>query len=188
MQNMQTICERHGRIENSTKPKVASTEGNEMETACNEIVADLLEKKGSSSKSNSVSLQGYVDLGLPSGTLWKATNEYGYYDYDSAVNKYGDKLPTREQWEELKNYCTWQWTGKGYKVVSDNGKFIVLPAAGSRYCTGSIGSVGSVGVYWSSTPSDSKNAWVLSFCSDSVDMFSFYGHCNGLSVRLVHNP
>lgn len=30
---------------------------------------------------------GYVDLGLPSGTLWKAKNEVIKYEYDSAVKK-----------------------------------------------------------------------------------------------------
>ena len=46
--------------------------------------------------------QGYVDLGLPSGTLWGTTNEDGLYDYDSAVKKFGSKLPMKEQLVELK--------------------------------------------------------------------------------------
>lgn len=176
-----------GRIENSTKPKVASTGGNEMESACNDIVADLLGKKGNSSNSNIVSAQGYIDLGLPSGTLWKATNEYGYYDYDSAVNKYGDKLPTREQWEELKNYCTWQWTGKGYKVISDNGKFIVLPLTGYRTCDGNVINVSHYGDYCSSTPKDSEDVWNLGFYSQRVYM-KYGGRCWGHTVRLVKKP
>ena len=48
--------------------------------------------------------EGYVDLGLPSGTLWKNANEGGddaLYTYDEAVSMFGDKLPTKEQ---LKKY------------------------------------------------------------------------------------
>ena len=46
--------------------------------------------------------QQYVDLGLPSGTLWKAENEIaGHYTYEEAVVKFESKLPTKEQWEEL---------------------------------------------------------------------------------------
>ena len=52
--------------------------------------------------------QDYVDLGLPSGTLWKAENEdCGLITYDQAVNFYRTSLPTKEQWEELKNFCLW---------------------------------------------------------------------------------
>ena len=176
-----------GRIENSTKPKVASTSGNEMENACNDIVADLLGKKGNSSNSNIVSAQGYIDLGLPSGTLWKATNESGYYDYENAVNKYGTSLPTKEQLEELKDYCTWKWTENGYKVSGVNGNFIVLPAAGYQNCGGNENGLWVSGDYWSSTPKGRVTVWYLVFNSDRVGML--YGSsCFGRSVRLVKKP
>ena len=46
------------------------------------------------------SAAGYVDLGLPSGTKWKSTNEIGgnngFYTYDEAISAFGDKLPTKE--------------------------------------------------------------------------------------------
>ncbi len=35
----------------------------------------------------------YIDLGLPSGTLWATENEEGYFTFDEAVEKYGDSLP-----------------------------------------------------------------------------------------------
>ena len=182
-----------GRIENSTKPKVASTGGNEMETACNEIVADLLEKKGSSSKSNSVSAQGYIDLGLPSGTLWKATNESGYYDYETAVNKFGSSLPTKQQLEELKDYCKWTWTGNNLRVTGVNGKFIILPLAGWRNIHG-VDGVGKFGQYWSSTLDESGEPWFLDLRNFLRDE-NFCVFVNdggereiGSSIRLVHNP
>lgn len=127
---------------------------------------------------------GYVDLGLSSGTYWKETNESGFYNYDNAVSKFGDKLPTKEQLEELKNECEWTWTGNGYKVTGPNGEFIMLPAAGFRLCDGDVADVGTYGDYWSSTPNDSDDAWNLYFNSSEVNMGN-YRRCNGQSVRLV---
>ena len=135
----------------------------------------------------------YVDLGLSSGTKWKAVNEvnsadaeYAFFTYDEAMAQYGNKLPSREQWMELVNECEWSWTGMGYKVVGPNGKNISLPAAGCRICDGSVGDVGSYGYYWSSTPSGSEDAWYLYFYSGSVHMGN-YRRCCGQSVRLVQD-
>ncbi|MBR4787038.1 MAG: hypothetical protein IK013_04065 [Bacteroidales bacterium] len=131
--------------------------------------------------------QGYVDLGLPSGTKWKDKNEEGgFYTYEEAVSKFGNKLPTKVQFEELLNSCTWSWTGSGYKVTGPNGQSITLPAAGSRYCSGGVYSVGSNGYYWSSTPIGSDSAWFLYFHSGYHSM-KYYGRCGGLSVRLVQD-
>ena len=128
---------------------------------------------------------GYVDLGLPSGTLWKDQNEAGgFYSYDQAVAKFGSSLPTKEQLEELKNSCRWTWNGNGYKVIGPSGESIGLPAAGFRYCDGSVGSVGSNGYYWSSTPIGSEYAWRLDFYSGGVYMED-NRRCVGFSVRLV---
>ena len=127
----------------------------------------------------------YVDLGLPSGTLWKNANEGGddaLYTYDEAVSKFGDKLPTKEQLEELKNKCTWTWTGNGYKVTGPNGESITLPAAGSRNSYGGVYEVG--GHYWSATESDSVIAYFLRCDSDGAN-FPCNDRHRGLSVRLV---
>ena len=127
---------------------------------------------------------GYVDLGLSSGTYWKETNESGFYNYDNAVSKFGNKLPTKDQFEELKNECEWTWTGNGYKVTGPNGESITLPAAGYRGCDGDVRYVGTSGYYWSSTPYDSGYAWRLYFVSSGVNM-GFNDRCGGRSVRLV---
>ena len=134
--------------------------------------------------------QVFVDLGLPSGTLWKNQNEGGdnaRYTYDEAVRKFGNKLPTKQQMEELKNKCTWTWMGNGYKVTGPNGKSITLPAAGHRDCDGGVYYVGTIGNYWLSTPYDSDNAGSLYFYSSGVVNMLGYYRCFGLSVRLVHN-
>ncbi|MBO4645295.1 MAG: hypothetical protein J5642_02135 [Bacteroidales bacterium] len=68
----------------------------------------------STSKSETKS---YIDLGLPSGTLWCNQNEEGLYTHDDAVIRFGDALPTTEQWKELRNSCLWTWNGNGYKIV-----------------------------------------------------------------------
>ena len=128
-----------------------------------------------------------VDLGLPSGTLWKDKNEEGgFYTYEQAMDKFGDKLPTKEQFEELRNKCRWEWTGDGYKVTGPSGNSISLPAAGSRDCGGSVKYVGFYGSNWSSTPDGSEDAWDLGFNSGSVIMRND-NRCYGLAVRLVQD-
>jgi Fibrobacter succinogenes major domain (Fib_succ_major). len=74
----------------------------------------------------------------------------------------GWKVPSQKQWISIytaresgatstvqsDGTMSWLWTGNGYKI----GNNLFLPAAGYRYCgTGSITSVGSTGMYWSST-------------------------------------
>lgn len=129
---------------------------------------------------------GYVDLGLPSGTLWKDQNEDGgFYTYEQAIEKFGNNLPTEEQFVELVTSCQWSWIGCAYKVTGPNGESIILPAAGYNDCDGSVNYVGSDGDYWSSTPTGSEDAWRLYFYSSEVGMGNNY-RCSGQSVRLVH--
>ena len=135
----------------------------------------------------------YVDLGLPSGTRWKTSNEenasdaeYAFFTYDEAVSQFGLRLPSKEQREELKAECQWAWTGSGYKVTGPNGNSITLPAAGYRRCSGSVDCVGSYGFYWSSTPYGSDNAWGLYFSSGGVYVGDG-SRCDGISVRLVQD-
>ena len=88
--------------------------------------------------------QDYVDLGLPSGTLWKRQNESGLYTYEQAINRFGSKLPERHHYVELINECTWIWIDDyGSKVVGPNGNSITLPAAGYRDCNGDVYVVGT---------------------------------------------
>ena len=132
------------------------------------------------------SIDEWVDLGLPSGTVWKSFNEIGFFTYDEAVNDFGDKLPTKEQFEELKSLCIWKWVGNGYKVIGPNRNSIFLPASGYRSCYGNVFTVGTYGYYWSSTPYDSNDAWFLNFYFSEVYMDSNI-RCYERSVRLVKN-
>ena len=128
--------------------------------------------------------QGYVDLGLPSKTLWKDKNEGGWYTYDEAKSEFGNQLPTQKQLRELANKCTWAWTGSGYCLTGPNGNSITLPATGYRSDSGTMFHVGKIGHYWSSTLFNSEGAYVLRFESSEVGM-NYIERKHGLSVRLV---
>ena len=147
------------------------------------------EKENNGTGGGGINPAGYVDLGLPSGTKWKASNEGGYYDYDSAMETFGSQLPTKEQIEELMSLCTYTWDAdrKGAVFTSTvNDKSIFLPAAGCRHCDGEVDDVGSFGGYWSSAPNGTDDAWDLYFDSGEVSIYDC-SLCYGLSVRLVKN-
>lgn len=135
----------------------------------------------------------FIDLGLPSGTLWAADNEggdYVRYSYYESVSRFGNKLPTKKQLEELKNQCTWTWTGSGYKVIGPNGNSIYFPAPGFRYSnTFSASGVGYCGYFWSMDKSmemtyDSEYAYYLYFDIGGIRLSSNrFDVCQ--TVRLV---
>ena len=115
----------------------------------------------------------------------------GNPSYDVARKKWGSswRLPTKAEFQELRDKCKWQRItlgGKeGYKVIGPNGNSIFLPAAGSHSWS-SLYYAGEFGDYWSSTPyeSDDRLAYNLYFTSSDrgVDWFS---RSNGKSVRPV---
>ena len=129
--------------------------------------------------------KGYVDLGLPSGTLWRACNESKEYDYDTAIRKFGTMLPTREDWFELKENCEWIWNGCGYDITGPNGRSIVIPA--TQIGTHVYGGVG--GSYWiydsRYITSDHEDApsFVIGF--DDMSPNAFGGKIHPNAVRLI---
>ena len=166
---------------------------NAVKSKCNEMAASLF---GSSFAKTSTSKKevpaGYVDLGLPSGTLWKEYNENcGLITYDQARHYYGNSLPTKQQWEELISNCFWTWIGNGYRINGSNGKSITLPAAGFSDENGfsDLEMVGQVGYYWSLTLSDDNigYSWGLPFGSDFVGLpgLGEIPHKYGQSIRLI---
>ena len=130
----------------------------------------------------------FVDLDLTSHTKWKSANENGFYDYESAMEKFGTSLPTKAQLQELKHECTWVWNSakKGFDIEGSNGNSIFLPAAGYIDCVGDLRRVGELRFYWSSTIDHDDYAWDYYFVSDSVGIYSS-SFCHNLSVRLVQN-
>ena len=129
---------------------------------------------------------GYVDLGLPSGTLWKINAEDGLFTYTQAMTQFETELPTKEQFEELKNSCQWTWSENGYMVVGSNGDTIVFSANGYKNCDPKIQMVGTYGGYWSSSKHSGQRAWNIYFNSSEINI-SLSGDCIGRSVRLVKN-
>ena len=103
------------------------------------------------------------------------------------------RMPTDEEWTELRENCEWTWTDdyngtgvKGRIVTSNiNGNSIFLPAAGYRYYD-DLDYAGSGGYYWSSSfHSDNPlGAWGVYFGSAYVSRDYYYRYY-GRSVRPV---
>lgn len=111
---------------------------------------------------------------------------------DVANVKLGGKwrMPTHEEWVELRNKCTWTWTTQdglnGYKV-SRNGNSIFLPAAGYSTMTVTSGE-GKYGYYWSSSIYEEAPylSWFLYFGPEQLEIQYDPGYrCSGFAVRPV---
>lgn len=73
--------------------------------------------------------EGYVDLGLPSGTWWKQNDEEGTYQYYEAIERFGEDLPTKKQCEELINFCKWSFTTQSLPKDSSEFKYKLIAIA-----------------------------------------------------------
>lgn len=86
----------------------------------------------------------YVDLGLPSGTLWSDnyecdTEEEGYdviyAPYHIAAMQ---SIPTEEQWNELREICVWKYINNQYgtfveaSCVGPNGNVLTFRTTGKK--------------------------------------------------------
>jgi hypothetical protein len=116
----------------------------------------------------------------------------GFADYDLATAVWGGewRMPTREEFEELKRYCTaTQEKVNGVSGVrfSRNHTSIFLPFAGGR-AGSSIQNAGKVGYYWTDEGSTGV-AYVLDLQSPIYDDFftmELSTKSLGLSVRAVY--
>ena len=100
------------------------------------------------------------------------------------------RIPTNDEWEELRANCSWNWTTvngvNGHLVTGKNGNSIFLPAAGWISNT-SIEYYNRRGRYWSSSlivAHDSNGAWDMSSDVANVVINGDY-RSNGYSVRPV---
>ena len=119
----------------------------------------------------------------------------GLERYDAATANWGGswRMPTRSEFEELIDNCTWTFTSiggnSGYIVEGPNGNTIFLPAAG--YLEGQSKakkSKGKVGFYWSSTPDDGIYdgvAYGLHFYDGSSEFVNYGYRCSGMTVRPI---
>lgn len=136
-------------------------------------------------------------------TKYCTNSDYGTYDGKSTLELADDaaranwggswRMPTKEEQDELRDNCKWEWTTqngvKGYKVTSKKKGYtknsIFLPAAGYRRGS-SLNEVGICGDYWSSSlhTDDPDYAYYLSFVLNRVH-WSSIGRTVGHSVRPV---
>ena len=101
------------------------------------------------------------------------------------------RMPTVDEFEELINNCTWEWTAQdgvnGYKVTSKKtGNSIFLPITGFRYYADTqFRSI--MGVYWTSSlyTGNPNKAWCLEF--NFSDIKVHYGNLssNRFSGRCI---
>lgn len=119
-------------------------------------------------------------------SVGSSSSSEGYYEYVTIYvgNGKTSRMPTDDEFQELINNCTWEWTKKsgvkGYEVTGPNGNSIFLPAAGYRDGSDVI-DVQYSGDYWSA---NSNGAHYLNICSFGAYVFgSDRGY--GQSVRLV---
>ena len=139
----------------------------------------------------------WIDLGLPSGTLWADVNipnpddKNGFWTwYDIMTSPYKNYVPTQEQMEELRDSCEWGWSSadKGMVVKGENGNRIFLPAEGwFRKKHQKIGE-GQQGEYWTATEGvDSRYAYSQNFYDSGRIIWVQEFRDEGMSVRLVKN-
>ena len=161
------------------------------------IISEYIDEQNTLARAKNLSTQGvdeWVDLALPSRTLWYGKNADGlFYNFNEAMEQFGNNMPTKEQFDELINNCTCTWTGEGYNIEGRNGNSIFLPAAGYR--SNALLDVGNFGIYWSSSLCESdkeqqeQHAWGLALGHDCLNKLE----CNcydcdsysNFSVRLV---
>ena len=114
----------------------------------------------------------------------------GNPQYDAARANWDGtwRLPTKAEFNELRNKCKWEWTElgskKGYRVIGPNGNSIFLPAAGWRSGS-SLYDADTNGRYWNSTSmSDSRVANNFSFGSSFLSTGGYF-RLDGFPVRPV---
>lgn len=101
-------------------------------------------------------------------------------------------MPTKDDFQELYDNTDREWTtidginGWRFMKKNDHSVYIFLPAAGDGYDT-SIGNVGTLGRYWSSSWGSALNAYYFRFNSSSVDPQYNSSRYFGFTVRAVRS-
>ena len=121
-------------------------------------------------------------------TLGKYYNDIrGNSQCDAARANWGNswRLPSKTEWEELKQKCSWKWTTlngvNGYNITGPNGNSIFLPVAGC-YVDSSLNY--NIGYYWSSMPYDNNNAYYICFDNYYKNVLTC-GRQFGMTIRPV---
>ena len=111
-------------------------------------------------------------------------------DDDAAYVNWGGKwrMPTEEEFTELREHCTWIWVEKnginGYEITGSNGNSIFVPAAGFYYENGF--NYGENGDYWSAEAGLLNNGIHLNFYPDKQIKSTSYRYF-GFPIRPVYD-
>ena len=128
---------------------------------------------------------------------WGETDTKGIYNYDtyagtsydaaSVILKDNWRLPTRDEYLELIEKCTWTWTTRdgicGHLITGPNGNKIFMPATGN-ITDKELVYVGFCGNYWSSTLG-SDNAFFLYFEENLKVCIDYAERWWGRTIRAV---
>ena len=145
----------------------------------------------------------YIDLGLPSGTLWANKFEYRdgellYLDHSKASSY---SIPTLEQWQELLDNCRWEGissssglTFYGFSCIGPNGNIIKFSSSGFIK-TENVINIPSYGggkvLFWlvDEEKGNEKNAIIVSTVKKSIPIDGVSKCFSGykLPIRLVRN-
>lgn len=135
----------------------------------------------------------YVDLGLPSGTLW--AKDYENLDGERLYLPYGRakglKLPTEEQWKELGKYCQWNYEmTDGYDsfkaiCVGPNGNVLTFKSTGYMFSEMEWNEDKGMAFFWIKSDCDSKSTKnAVRFFRNASHIEEFFSGYK-LPVRLV---
>lgn len=114
----------------------------------------------------------------------------GDAQYDAATAILGAewRMPIYEEFEELCNQCTWEWTKiegtQGYLITGPNGNSIFLPAAG-RMDGDVLTYTNFSGLYWMGSFVDKQCSFCLLFDIESYTAFCSDYRYHGLVIRPV---
>ena len=133
-------------------------------------------------------------------TNYCTSSSYGKLDNKTQLHTFDDaafanwggnwRMPTFNEWIELKSKCKWKWCKqngvKGYKITSNiNGNSIFLPAIGHKGNAG-LQLNGTHGYYWSSSlySYSPHTASVMQFSQSDIRVTNYFRFC-GLPIRPV---
>ena len=142
----------------------------------------------------------YVDLGLPSGTLWSSDcvkTDNGNVVYVTKENSVDHEIPTFEQWKELVDECKWEqmsernWTESGFYhwhewviCLGPNGNKVTFERTGIYEATDSCTRTSEI-LFWLNNKEyfhrNCANITLNDLNVDSENVFSGYK----LPIRLV---
>lgn len=129
----------------------------------------------------------YVDLGLPSGTLWASDYETDnddilYLPYEIAQSYH---LPSKEQWIELLENCKWEYSVNHStlieaRCVGKNGKVLTFRKTGMLIAENLVPKSGGKAIFWVINDTNSNYF-------DAVHMYYHYVRFNPQKVCAIES-